>query len=215
QVDLAARRVSVKEISLQGGDVALWRTPKGAINLAELTASGNEGAIRREITKAQKTAEAEQHPWSIHLDAIRMEAFGLQLSDRSLKKPKRYRLKDIALQVTDFKSPPKTPFDFKLGLNIAEGGKAAIKGRVDMQAPSVTLSIKADDVALTPLKPYLSEFLIPELNSGNLFIKGDVTYRKDKEAEDVLNSKAAAVLRNWRSFGRKAEKRFWVGIYSI
>ena len=187
QVDLAARRVSVKAVTLEGGDLAVWRTRKGAINLVQLTASGNEGAIRREITKVKEAAEDEQHPWSIHLDAIRMEEFGLQLSDRNLKDPKRYRLKNISLQITDFQTPPKAPFDFNLGLNIAEGGNAVIKGRVDMQAPSVTLSINTDDVALTPLKPYLSEFLIPELTSGNLFIKGDMTYRKDKGAEDMLN----------------------------
>jgi hypothetical protein len=208
QVDLAARRVSVKEVSLQGGDVAVWRTPKGAINLVELTASGNEGAIRREITKVQKTAEAEEHPWSVHLNAIRMEAFGLKLSDRSLKVPKRYRLKNVTLEVTDFESPPKAPFDFNLALNIAEGGNAAIKGRVDMQTPRVTLSVKADDVALTPLKPYLNEFLIPSLDSGSLFIKGDVTYHKDKGAEDVLNFEGGGGIKNLALIRPESGKTF-------
>ena len=132
------------------------------------------GAIRREVTKVQEAAEAEQHPWSIHLDALRMEEFGLKLSDRGLKAPKRYRFKNITLEVTDFQSPSKTPFDFNLALDIVEGGKVAVKGKVDIQAPRVTLSVKADDVALTPLKPYLNEFVTLSLDSGNVFFKGDV-----------------------------------------
>ena len=195
QVDLAARRVEVKEVTLEGGDVAVWQTRKGDINLVQLTASGNEGAIRREITKVKKAAEDEQHPWSVHLNAIRMEKFGIQLSDRSLKSPKRYRLKNINLQVADFQTPPKAPFDFNLSLNIAQGGNATIKGRADLKAPSVTLSIKADDVALTPLKPYLGEFLIPSLNSGNLFVEGDVTYRKNKENGDDINFKGGGGIK--------------------
>ena len=186
QMDLAARLISAKEILLQGGDVAVWRTPKGAINLAQLTASENEGAIRREITKVQQTAEAEQHPWSVHLHAVRMEKFGLQLSDRGLKSPKRYRLENVALQITDFKSPPEAPFDFDLVLDIVEGGKAAVKGQVDIQAPSITLSVKADDVALTPLKPYLNEFVTLSLNSGNFFVEGNLDYKKDKDGADAV-----------------------------
>ena len=195
EVDLAARRVLVKEVMLEGGDLAVWRTRKGDINLVQLTASGNEGALRREINKVTQAAEDEQHPWSIHLETIRMEKFGLQLSDRYLKAPKRYRLKNINLQVTDFQNPPKAPFDFNLELNIAEGGSAAIKGRVDMQAPGVNLSIKADDVALTPLKPYLSKFLIPSLESGNLFVKGDMTFHQDKGTGDALNFKGSGGIK--------------------
>ena len=208
QVDLAARRVLVKEISLQGGDAAVWRTQEGAINLVQLTAPGNVGAVRREITKVKKAAEDEQHPWSIHLDAIRMEKFGMQLSDRSLKTPKRYRLKNINLQVTDFQNPPKAPFDFKLGLDIAEGGNAAIKGRVDMQAPSVALSIKADDVVLTPLKPYLREFLIPSLESGKLFVKGDVTFHQDKGTGDALDFKGSGGIKKLALIRPESGKTF-------
>ena len=195
QVDLAARRISVGEISIQGGDAAVWRTPKGAINMVQLTASENEGAIRREIGKAKTTAEEEQHPWSVHLGTIRMAAFGVQLSDRSLKDPKRYQLKNINLQVTDFETPPKEPFDFDLALDVAEGGNAEIEGRVDMKTLGVTLNIKADDVALTPLKPYLKEFLIPTLESGSLFLKGDVAYHKDKGTEDALTFKGGGGIK--------------------
>jgi len=195
QVDLAARRISVKEITLQGGDVAVWRTPKGDINLVQLTSSENVGAIRRKVAKEQKAAKAEQHPWSVHLDAIRMEKFGLKLSDRGLKAPKRYRLKNINFAITDFQNPPKTPFDFNLAFDIAEGGKAAIKGRVDIQAPKVTLSVKADDVALTPLKPYLNEFVTLSLDSGNIFVKGDIEYKKDKNGADALNFRGSGGIK--------------------
>ena len=195
EVDLAARRISFKEFTLQGGDVAVWRTPKGDINLVQLTASGNVGIIRRQITKVQKAAEAEQHPWSVYLGALRMEQFGLKLSDRSLKSPKRYRFKNITLEVTDFQSPAKTPFDFNLALDIVEGGQAAIKGKVDIQAPKVTLSVKADGIALTPLKPYLNEFVTLSLDSGNAFIKGEMDYKKDKDGADALNFRGSGGIK--------------------
>ena len=195
QVDLNARRVLVKAIAFEGGNMAVWRTREGDINLVRLTASGNEGAIRREIAKVKEAAENEQHPWSVHLEKIQMEKFGMQLSDRSLKVPERYGLQNINLNVTDFQSPPKAPFNFNLDLDIVEGGTAAIKGLVDMQAPSVALSIKADDVALTPLKPYLNQFLIPSLDSGNLFVKGDVNYRKDKDPGEVFSFKGGGGIK--------------------
>jgi hypothetical protein len=76
QVDVAARRVSVKEVELEGGELAVWRTPNGDINVIRLTASENEGAIRREISKIKETAEEEQHPWSIQLVPFRVMALG-------------------------------------------------------------------------------------------------------------------------------------------
>jgi uncharacterized protein involved in outer membrane biogenesis len=208
QVDLAARRISVKEFTLQGGEIAVWRTPKGDINLVQLTASGDVGAIRRQITKVKKTAEAEQHPWSIHLDALRMEKFGLKLSDRSLKAPKRYRFKNITLDIRDFQSPSKTPFDFNLALDIVEGGKAAVKGKVDIQAPKVTLSLKADDVALTPLKPYLNEFVTLSLDSGKVFVKGDVVYQKGKGGADALNFRGSGGIKKLALIRPESGKAF-------
>jgi hypothetical protein len=137
-----------------------------------------------------------------------MKEFGLQLSDRSLKIPKRYHLKNVALHITDFQNPPKGPFDFNLGLRIAEGGKVAVKGNADMRAPSVNLSIEADDVALTPLKPYLKEFLIPSLESGSLFVKGDVTYLKDEGSRDALNFKGGGGIKDLALIRPESGKTF-------
>ncbi|HKI49398.1 MAG TPA: DUF748 domain-containing protein [Desulfobacteria bacterium] len=78
------------------------------------------------------------------METMRAKEFGLRLSDRGLKTPERYHLKNVNLEVADFRSPSEKPFNFNLSLNIAEGGKVAVDGRVDMQAPGVNLSVKAD-----------------------------------------------------------------------
>jgi len=208
KVDLGARRISLKEMILQGGELAVWRTPEGAVNFVELTSTANKGAIRREIAKVRTKAEAEANPWSIHVETMRAKEFGLRLSDRGLKTPERYHLKNVNLEVADFRNPSEKPFNFNLSLDIAQGGKVAVEGRVHMQAPRVDLSVKADKVALTPLTPYLGEFVTLSLDSGDGFVEGDVEYKRDEKGADALVFRGGGGIQNLALTRTENKKEF-------
>ncbi len=196
KMDFGNHRMFVEEVVLNGGHAAIWRTPQGAVNLIALFSSENEGAIRRKITKAEQKAKAEAKPWSFQVARMGMKDFGLGLSDRGLKTPERYHLKNINLEVTDFKKPFKKPFQFDLDLRMAEGGKIAAKGSVDLGALKARLSVNAGKVPLQPLGPYLREFVTLSLDSGTASVKGNVVYGKNEKGADGLGFEGGAGIEN-------------------
>jgi len=175
-MDLAGREAKIEEVALSEGDVEVWRDREGMINWMRLTSGKNVGAIKSEAKEIQAKSISEGRPWSVLLSNIRVEKFGMRLSDRSLQTPEVYNFQNIRLHVKDFRNDPKSLFNFDLGLDVAEGGSAFVKGAINAFKPSARVSLGIKSVALSPLQPYLNRVAKLSLDSGNVSVKGNVHY---------------------------------------
>jgi len=176
QVDLAKREAKIEEVAISEGDVEVWRDREGTINWIRLSSGKNVGAIKSEAKEIQAKSISEGRPWSLLLSNMRVEKFGMRLSDRSLQSPKVYNFQNIRLHVKDFQNDPDSLFNFDLGLDVAEGGSAFLKGAINAFKPSAEVSLDIKSVALSPLQPYLDRVARLSLDSGNVSVKGNFLY---------------------------------------
>lgn len=176
QVDLARREAKIEEVALSEGAVEVWRDREGTINWIRLTSGRNVGTIKSEVKKIQAKSISEGRPWSVILSNMRVENFGMRLSDRSLQSPKVYNFRNISLHVKDFRNDPNSLFNFDLGLHVDEGGSASVKGSINAFKPSAKVSMDIKSVSLPPLQPYLNRVAKLSLDSGNVSVKGNVNY---------------------------------------
>ena len=176
EIDVAGRKATIGEIALSDGQIEAWRDPEGTINWIRLATKGNEGAIAKEIKETRAKNISEGKPWSVLLPSIQVDRFGLRLSDRMLHSPEVYNLKNIHLHVKDFSNKPDSPFKFDLGLEVAQGGTALVKGTVNAFQPSARLNININSLGLPPLQPYLNRVTKLSLDSGHVSVRGDVNY---------------------------------------
>jgi hypothetical protein len=175
-VDLNEHKATIDEIVLADGQVEIWRDIQGKINWIRLATGANIGAISKEIKAIHDISVAEGRPWSVHLPKIRLERFGVRLSDRGLQAPEVYNVRNIHLNLQDLRTDPNVPFKFDLNLDVAEGGHGVVNGTVNATGPSVELSLDINAVELAPLQPYLNTVAKLDLDSGNASLKGDLQY---------------------------------------
>ncbi len=176
EIDVAGRKATIGEIALSDGQIEAWRDPEGTINWIRLATKENEGAIAKEIKETRAKNVSEGRPWSVLLPSIRVERFGLRLSDRTLQSPEVYDLENIRLHVKDFSNKPDSSFKFDLGLEVAQGGTALVKGTVNAFEPSAKVNININSLGLPPLQPYLNRVTKLSLDSGHVSVSGDVNY---------------------------------------
>ena len=176
EIDVAERKATIGEIALSDGQIEAWRNPEGTINWIRLANKENEGAIAKEIKETRAKNVSEGRPWSVLLPSIGVDRFGLRLSDRTLQSPEVYDLKNIRLHVKDFSNKPDSPFKFDLGLDVAQGGTALVKGTVNAFEPSARVNISINSLDLPPLQPYLNRVTKLSLDSGHVSVRGDVNY---------------------------------------
>ena len=171
-VDLVGRKVRVSELILAGGQAALQLDKDGVFNFSKLKGSRNTSAGGNE-------AAGEKEPWSFELSKARLDQFGLHFSDGRFSPAVVYNFKNINLGLTDFKNDPDASFNVDLSLNVKQGGKASINGKINPFKPSVRADVELAALALSPLQPYLESTTKVSLDSGAFSLKGDVQLRYD------------------------------------
>ena len=176
EIDFAGRKATIGEIALSDGQIEAWRDPEGTINWIRLATKENEGAIAKEMKETRAKNISEGRPWSVLLPSIRVDRFGLRLSDRTLQSPEVYDLKNIRLHVKNFSNKTDSPFKFDLGLEVAQGGTALVKGTVNAFEPSARVNININSLGLPPLQPYLNSVTKLSIDSGHVSVRGDVNY---------------------------------------
>jgi hypothetical protein len=78
--------------------------------------------------------------------------------------------------VKNFRNDPDSLFPFELSLDVAQGGRASVKGVLNAFKPSAEIHLDIESVALPPLQPYLDRVAKLSLDSGNLSLNGDLRY---------------------------------------
>ena len=96
----------------------LKRLPDGAINLVQLFAPPQKGAITRE----KEEAAAEGHPFQFLAKAVALSGFQVKFSDLTVKPDAPIiNLEDMAVSLANVDG--KSPMTFDAGLKVREGGQ--------------------------------------------------------------------------------------------
>ena len=152
--DLQAQQLGAKLLAVDGGQATLQRQPDGRVPLLDLLTA----------PAAAPEPDAAGQPWGYALDAVRVSAFNLQLSDESTEPPLAI---GAVLQASATSVATDQPASFDASLAIQPGGgKISATGSVAPGATSVQAQVALEDVALVPLQPLLAQYAALSIQSG-------------------------------------------------
>jgi hypothetical protein len=169
--DLKPNFFSVEKVSIEGGAVDLKRLPDGAINLVQLFAPPQKGAIAKE----KEEAAAEGHPFQFLAKAVALAGFQVKFSDLAVK-PEAPIINIDDLTVSLANVDGKSPMTFDAGLNVREGGQIKASGTVNPAEPTVETDIEVSKLELAAFQPYLSQAAAVDLQSGTFSTRGTLRH---------------------------------------
>jgi uncharacterized protein involved in outer membrane biogenesis len=178
--DLGQRLLTLSRIGFNGGRVDFIREAGGEINLTQLFAPPQSGAVRRE----SEEAEAGGNPWRFAVKTIELSGFANDIYDRTVKTDgPLLSLKPFDISLTDVDG--KSLMGFKADIKFDAGGSVTAAGSIDPSGPTVESRIDVTGVVLTPLQPYIDSVANLEIHSGELSSQGTLQYGTEAVGADL------------------------------
>lgn len=169
--DLGQRLLTLSRVGFDGGHVDVVREAGGELNLTQLLAPPQSGAVRR----GSEEAAAKGNPWRYAVKTIELSGITTAIYDRTVKADgPLLTLNPLDVLLTDIDG--KSPMGFKADIKIDAGGSVAAAGTLDPSGPTVESRIDVTGVALTPLQPYIDSVANLEMHSGELSSQGTLRY---------------------------------------
>ena len=169
--DLGQRLLTLSRVGFDGGHVDVVREAGGEINLMQLLAPPQSGAVRR----GSEEAAAAGKPWRYEVKSIELSGITTALYDRTVKADgPLLSLNSLDVSLTDVDG--KSPMGFEGDIKIDAGGSVTAAGTLDPSGPTVESRIDVAAVALTPLQPYIDSVAKLDLHSGVLSSQGTLRY---------------------------------------
>ena len=169
--DLGQRLLTLSRVGFDGGHVDVVREAGGELNLTQLLAPPQSGAVRRR----SEEAAARGDPWRYAVKTVEASGITTALYDRTVK-TEGPLLTLNPLDISLFDVDGKSPMGFKADIKIDAGGSVAAAGTLDPSGPTVESRIDVAGVALTPLQPYIDSVANLEMHSGELSSQGMLRY---------------------------------------
>jgi uncharacterized protein involved in outer membrane biogenesis len=170
---LARRDVGMRRIDVRGARIEVVREADGSLNLARLAAPPAPG----KAPPAPKPAAPKEQgaPWTVHADAISVEAASVVAEDRTVSPAARFQLAPIGISVSGLTTRPGTRMTLDARIGIEKQGRLALGGEVGLEPLSVALALDLQKFPLRVLQPYLSQATSLTLHSGSLGVKSKLS----------------------------------------
>jgi len=169
--DLKPNALSLERVSIEGGMVDLKRLPDGAINIVQLFAPPQKGAIARE----KEEAAAEGHPFQFLAKDVALAGFQVKFSDLTVKPENPIiHVDDLAVSLANVDG--KSPMTFDASFKVREGGQIKAGGTVDPSGPTVESEVQVAELGLTAFQPYVSQAATIDLKSGTFSTRGKMRH---------------------------------------
>jgi uncharacterized protein involved in outer membrane biogenesis len=170
-VDLGAKSLTIARINLSDGHLDVGRNRDGKINWEQLFAGKGDTSEQA----PPKPASGQPSPWKFLLKSLELDNFRSEVMDQTAfaEKP-LYQLKEFQVRVSEIDG--KSPMNFAVGFGLEQGGKVALRGKVDPASPSLEVSVNLAGVVLTPVQPYLEPLITLTLDSAAVSTDGVFRY---------------------------------------
>ena len=194
-LDLAARRVRVERIELTGVKLMTWLEPDRTLNLMQLaavppglgapasqaappmgSASSTAPAPPATPTPVAGAAAAVVAPWAVNVRRVEIRDADLSVEDRSTKPAVKMVLAPLSVQIDGASQDLSKPVTVALDTHINETGSVHLTGEVTPQPAMADLTVKIENLDLTPVQPYVAQRTAMTLLSGELGVDGKLHY---------------------------------------
>ena len=182
QADMLEHHVKIGSVQTNGARIQAWIDKDGTINYHRLFAPAQANApSNASQPQPPPTSNREQTPWTVVLNEINLEDYGLLMEDRRPPSPVRLDVAGLRVTVKNVTYPPTAQLDLDASLQINTGGRLSTSGTVGLNPVTADLMIDVTNLPLTPFQPYIGQAANVELRKGSANLKGRVQYQTGEE----------------------------------
>ncbi|SDI73917.1 DUF748 domain-containing protein [Pseudomonas abietaniphila] len=181
-IDLAKQLVTVGKIRSQGLETWAARESDGQLDWQKLFASQPSKTQEKKAEAAKKEpatatgsettakteAAAPSKPWQVLLRDTQLRDYRIHLADKVPKEPVAIDVGPLNLDLTNFDSLNKSPFNLKLDTGLGKQGKLTAEGEVNLAPVRAKLNVTTRDIDLRVAQSYVTPFIRLEVRSGML-----------------------------------------------
>lgn len=202
-----SRVLSMETVATRGGVFSLLRDAAGRLNLVEslpalMTATG---APEEETIPAEPAKEALL---VAHINKVSVEDYAVDLQDLSTPTPAVLRLDRITVNADNISTAAAEKASLAASLRWDEGGTLSSSGSLTLSPLAGAMDVKAEKLAVTPVRPYLNEKIQVLITSGDVNTSGNVVFRMDPEAGFIAGFKGDSLIANFASLDKHLGKDF-------
>lgn len=212
------RDVGLKLIELKNAHIDVAREQDGSISLSRLMngessqptskpAAPSSAASPKPQT-SNSSASGKDSDWTIHVDSIRVDQASIVAEDRSVSPATKFELTPVNLTVDRWSTDPSAKLEIDADVTINKKGKLLAKGELQLEPLSTQLAVNLTDFALPVVQPYLEETTAMTLHSGDLTVKGDVSFAATPENAPPIKFTGEAQVANLRTTDQFANEDF-------
>ena len=181
-------RVHLSEVSLNGLQLAVRRSPKGEINLLNLV--GTQAKAKPEKTAAEnkkpgESGEKKKEP-DLQVDALVLDGADITFTDEQPPRPFRTRIHPLNLTVSHFSLKKGNKAGIDLTLVMDKKSRITAKGPVCISPTSADLALVVKNLALRPLQSYIPDTLRMDITSGDLSTAGTFALAASAKGEPSI-----------------------------
>jgi uncharacterized protein involved in outer membrane biogenesis len=178
QINLQDKQINIPILLLTGLSADVLREDNNALNwqqaLTQVTAR-----------KIQNVKQVEADAWKLAINKASLEKSKLHIVDKNKAAPVQLDAENIGIALQDLSLNLNKTIPVHAKLELAQGGKVDISGKLALQPVKGDLQLKLDGVALKPFASYLSQVATLKLTDGQASAQGKLLFDVDK----AFNSK--------------------------
>ncbi|MBV8782873.1 MAG: DUF748 domain-containing protein [Gammaproteobacteria bacterium] len=190
-VDLAHRHVEVGRVHVAGGRVRAWLDAQG-LNLLRLAPQHPPTEAPAVTTVHEGPAPA---PWTLAAPDIAVDALTVSAADRTVTPALELEVTPLRLTVAGFSTAPDARLRVECEAPLAGGGGLSAQAQLLPATFSGSAHLRAHELALSRLQPYLARYTAMNLLSGALEAEFDL----ERGADGALGAKGEAHVRQLRT----------------
>ena len=185
RLDLGRRAVEVAKVQLSGGDIKVWLSEQGRLNMLELAGSQSQtpataaAAGGGAADSAAATAAAPASAWTVSVPDISVSALKISGEDRQVNPAATVVLDPVNVHVTGFNLTPDDVLDIALDTAVNTSGRITAHAKVVPRSGSVTAHLEATHLGLPALQPLLAHYTSMTLLKGELGTRVDIERHPD------------------------------------
>ncbi len=165
--------VKIAAITLSGLQTRLVINQDKSVNwLALLQPAGTVATA-----KPAASAKAAPSPWKVELDKLRLEKVNVRIEDLSTPQPVALDVQDASVEIGGASLNLAKPVAVKAALALRQGGRLDVRGKLAPQPAQGDLQVRLSGLQLKPYSPYLNQFVLLNLASGELAVRGKLAFR--------------------------------------
>jgi hypothetical protein len=186
RLDLGRRAVDVAKVQLSGGDIKVWLSEQGRLNMLELAGSQSQSqapatgaAGGGAAASAPAAAVAPESAWTVSVPDISVSVLKISGEDRQVNPAATVMLDPVNIHVTGFNLTPDDVLDITLDTAVNTSGRITAHAKVAPRSGSVTAHLEATHLGLPALQPLLAHYTSMTLLKGELGTRVDVERHPD------------------------------------